>query len=335
MTARAYVLERVGPDDAALFRYADHTVFQTEAWLRFVAQTQRGEAVVAQVRDGHRAIGRFTGLLVRRYGLRILGSPLPGSTTSYMGFNLVEGASRASALRALRAFAFAELDCAHVEVTDRYATREDCIEAGYRLEPSAMSGYQVDMGGGPDVVFAAMKSSTRRNVRKAEREGLTVEIAEDAAFADDYYAQLEDVFAKQRLRPTYGVGRVRALIEHVGPTGRLLLLRARTPDGTCIATGIFPAANRTMFFWGGASWRNHQILRPNEALQWTAMRYWMDRGITVYDMMGGGRYKRNYGAASIHVPRAHLARFPAIELLREGRRQAHRVAQRLGGWRRR
>lgn len=335
MNERGYVLNRVAPDDAELFEYADHTLFQTEAWLRFVADTQRGEIVVAHVHDDKRLVGRFTGLLVRRYGLRILGSPLPGSTSSYMGFNLDAGASRAKALRALQAFAFGELACVHLEFMDRYATREDLTEAGYRVAAKTMSGYQVDLAGGADAVFAAMKPSTRRNVRKAEREGVTVEVADDPDFAADYFAQLEDVFAKQRLRPTYDAGRVQALIDHVGPTGRLLLLRARTPEGTCIATGIFPAANATMYFWGGASWREHQLLRPNEAIQWTAMRYWMERGTTVYDMMGGGRYKRAYGATSIHVPRAHLARFPVVERLREARRRAQAVAQRLGGFRRR
>jgi hypothetical protein len=27
-----------------------------------------------------------------------------------------------------------------------------------------------------------------------------------------------------------------------------------------------------MYFGGGASWRQHQILRPNEAIQWQAMK---------------------------------------------------------------
>ena len=80
-----------------------------------------------------------------------------------------------------------------------------------------------------------------------------VEEAQDLAFADDYYAQLKDVFAKQSLVPTYEVERVRELIKNLLPTGMLLLLRARDQEGNCIATGIFPAMNKTMYFRGGAS----------------------------------------------------------------------------------
>src|SRR5436189_3057502 len=99
-----------------------------------------------------------------------------------------------------------------------------------------------------------MTSACRRCIRKAKKVGVTIEEADDPEFADDYYAQLRDVFAKQSLVPTYGVDRVQALIAHLHPTGRLLLLRARGPDGASIATGIFPAMNGSMYFWGGASW---------------------------------------------------------------------------------
>ena len=109
---------------------------------------------------------------------------------------------------------------------------------------------------------------------------MTVEEASAAGFADEYYAQLQDVFAKQGLRPTYGVDRVRELIRCVHPTGRLLLVRALGPEGEPIASGIFPAMNRTAYFWGGASWRSHQILRPNEAIFWFAMRDWKARGMS-------------------------------------------------------
>src|SRR3989442_1557306 len=83
-----------------------------------------------------------------------------------------------------------------------------------------------------------------RCVRKAEKSGVTIEEAHDIAFADEYYEQLKDVFAKQGLVPTYDVERVRALVRHMEPSGNVLLLRARDPEGKCIATGIFPGFNK-------------------------------------------------------------------------------------------
>jgi predicted N-acyltransferase len=177
-----------------------------------------------------------------------------------------------------------------------------------------------------------MNSACRRCIRKAEKSGVQIEEASDATFVDDYYTQLQDVFAKQGLVPTYPRERVRALVEHVLPTGRLLLVRARSPDGTCIATGIFPAMNDTMFFWGGASLRQHQILRPNEMVQWFAMRYWKARGIRRYDMGGGGEYKRKYGGREIAVPWIRKSRHPVLESLRNNAKYLFSLKQRLLGW---
>ena len=71
--------------------------------------------------------------------------------------------------------------------------------------------------------------------------------------------------------PSTGSGS-RALIAISARPAHLLLLRAREPDGRCIATAVLPWHHRTMYFWGGASYRQHQHLRPNEALIWYALR---------------------------------------------------------------
>jgi CelD/BcsL family acetyltransferase involved in cellulose biosynthesis len=176
-----------------------------------------------------------------------------------------------------------------------------------------------------------MTSACRRCIRKAEKEGVTIEEADDLAFADDYYAQLQDVFAKQSLVPSYGVERVRELIRNLQPTGRLLLLRATKPGGKCIATGIFPALNDTMYFWGGASWRSDQILRPNEAIMWYAMRYWKQRGVTTCDLGGGAEYKRKYGPSEVSRPLFRRSRFRWVGAARNLAKRAFRARQRVAG----
>ena len=158
-----------------------------------------------------------------------------------------------------------------------------------------------------------------------------VEEAQDLEFADEYYAQLKDVFAKQSLVPTYDVGRVRQLITHLYPTGHLLLLRARDRQGQCIATGIFPHLNGVMYFWGGASWRQHQLLRPNEAIQWHALKFGRKNGLRAYDMGGGGEYKRKYGGGEIEVPWFRKSKYRWVRYLREMAQQSHKMRQQCLG----
>ncbi len=309
--------------------FPDRTIFQTRAWLRFVEQTQRAEPVVAVLRDGTRELGFFTGLIVRKFGLRILGSPFPGWTTSYMGFNLDEGVSRRVATQALLAFAFRDLRCAHLELMDRRLCAEDV--AGLGFEQRIGTGFELDLTQSEDALFAKMSSACRGCIRKAGKSGVVVEEGADLAFADDYHAQLQDVFLKQTLVPTYSLDRVRSLIAQVHATDSLLLLRARDAEGTCIASGIFPAFNDTMYFWGGASWREHQSLRPNEAIQWYAMRYWKERGIGRYDMGGGGEYKRKYGGEEIAIPALRRSKYPWLGGMRNLAQRTVRARQVLLG----
>ena len=294
--------------------FPDRQVFQTREWLDFLAETQGAEPIVCALKDGSATVGYFTGAVVRSYGIRMLGSPLPGWATGYMGFNLEAGVSRADAAAALVRYARESLSCAHVELRDRDLA---VLEAdGGKFGVDRFTTFEIDLTRGEDEILAGMKGNCRRSVRKAEREGVVTEAASDPEFADDYYAQLVDVFAKQSLRPTYGIDRVRALIRHLQPSGRLLLVRARNAQGKCIATGIFPAVGRSTYFWGGASWREHQILQPNEAVLWFAMRYWKERGVEAFDMGGGGEYKRKYGGDELVVPHLSWSRYHALETMR-------------------
>jgi CelD/BcsL family acetyltransferase involved in cellulose biosynthesis len=311
-------LERVPLDEAdweALDTFPDRNVFQTRAWLDFVARTQDAEPVVARIeRDGQPA-GWFTGLVVRRFGLRILGSPFQGWMTGPMGFNLADGIPRREAVEALGRFAFKRLGCLHLEVLDRHATFEELEGMGARL--AEFHTFELDLTRPEDELFAAMSSACRRAVRKGEKEGVRVEEAEGVDFAEEYYAQLEDVFAKQSMRPPYGVERVRELIRCLEPTGNLLLVRALAPDGERIATALFPVLNEFGYFWGGASWRRHQILRPNEAVFWYVIRRLRERGIPLLDMGGGGDYKRKYGGRELSHPIFRKSRLPGLMTMRD------------------
>jgi CelD/BcsL family acetyltransferase involved in cellulose biosynthesis len=324
-------LQRVEPT-AALWAdratYADRLIFHTPQWLQFVAESQRAEPVLAVVTDhaGTR-VGHFTGLLSKRYGLRILGSPMAGWTTSYLGFNLRPQVPRRAALEALLPFAHRDLGCAHLEVRDRGMTEADLGGLGLRwaAAPTAI----IDLHAGEDALFAAMAGACRRNIRKAEKMGVTIEeVNGDPTFADDYYDQLRDVFAKQNLVPTYSVERVRSLIRHLEPAGHLLLLRARDPEGRCIATAVLPWYHRTMYFWGGASYRPHQHRRPNEALIWHALRHAKRHGLTEFDFVGGNAYKAKYGTIEVPVPWARHSRSPLIAGLRDAAKEGYALKQR-------
>jgi hypothetical protein len=324
------IIDPEAADWARLDGFADRTVFQTREWLHFLRETQRANIVLCELEESGETAGYFTGLVFSRFGLKVLGSSFPGWTTPYMGFNLVPGASRKAALAAIERTAWDTWKCLHMEVSDPFFSVDDGREIGFTSE--AFETYRTDLTETEDSIFGKMSSACRRCVRKAEKSGVTIEEAHDLDFADEYYEQLKDVFAKQGLVPTYGVERVRSLIRNLEPTGRILLVRAKDSEGKCIATGIFPGFNKLAEFWGNASWRSSQILRPNEAIHWYAMRYWKRRGAEIYDWGGERPYKEKYGCAPHSVPWFTKSRYGFISTLRTQARAVFARKQRLQGW---
>ena len=313
-----------------LDQFADRTVFQTREWLAFITETQGATPILAELRESGKLVGYFSGLTFTRFGVKVLGSSFPGWTTPYMGFNLLPGYSRQEALQAVEEMAWTKLKCLHMEVSDPHFQVEDGEALGFKCD--FYTSYRTSLTESEEEIFRRMDSACRRCIRKAEKSGVQIEEAHDAAFADDYYEQLKDVFGKQGLVPTYGIDRVRALIRHLEPSGRLLLVRARDSSGRCIATGIFPGFNQIAEFWGNASFRSSQILRPNESIHWYVMRYWKRRGVAIYDWGGGGSYKEKYGCVPHQVPWFTKSRYQIVSKLRDQAKKMFAHKQRILGW---
>ena len=325
-------MERIDLDNVPwqeLDQFSDRTIFQTPPWLGFLAKTQGAEPIVSAVKENGHTLGYFTGMVTKKLGFKILGSPFRGWTTGYMGFNLPPGFPRRQVLQALPTFAFRDLGCHYLEIIDRHIYKDDYCDQSYSVHSTRI--FEIDLTQSEDQLLANMDSACRRCIRKAAKCGVSTEEASDMGFADEYYAQLRDVFAKQSLVPTYSLERVRELIDYLLPTGHLLLLRARSAEGLCIATGIFPAFNDAAYFFGGASWREHQILRPNEPLIWHAMRYWKARGMSKFDMGGRAAYKRKYGIYECEASTGMKAKYESLISLRNLAQRVWKVRQRTLG----
>lgn len=327
------VLERIPYDslawEATIGGHPDLEVFHGSAWLDYLAASQGAEPVLAVVRaDGH-PVGHFVGAIVRRYGMRILGSPLRGWGTQCMGFLLDEGFDRRLAAEALLPFAFGDLGCLHVELADRHLTADQMAGAGYSVETGRT--FVVDLARSEEEILAGMRPKTRQYLSKAVRLGVSSEVATGLDFADDFHEQLIEVFAQQGLVPTYGVERVRQLITALQPTGQLLLVRVNAPGGRCVASGLSVGRGRTAVSWGAAFYRSKSELHPNEILWWEAMRHWRSRGAQRYDMGGGGDYKAKYGGVETPTFHFHRSRYAVLRYGRSAVRSLFRARLVLAG----
>ncbi len=295
--------------------FHDKNVFQTPEWLEFLCESVGVEPVFAVLKNGDEILGYLAGAVVKKFGLRIFASPFRGWSTPYMGFNLRQGVSRRVAIEALEKYAFSTLRCIHLEIVDHAVTEEDVRDLGFTLE--SRESFELDLSLSEENLFKGFTSSCRRNTRLGERAGVVIEEASDASFADEYIAQLHEVFAKQQLIAPFGLNRVQSIQRLLGPTGNLLCLRARDTDGRCIATGVFPAFNKRAYFWGGASWKDAQKLYPNCSLFWYAIRYWKRKGMERFNFVGTMDFKKRFGGELTPFWMIAKSKYRLIAFLRE------------------
>jgi len=283
-------------------------VFQTRPWVEYVAAEHHGEPVLVHVLREGATVGHFIGMKVHEFGLRILGSPFRGWGAYFMGFNLGDAAATEGLLPAFTDWAWHHTGCQFVEIVDPHLTADDIAGCAHaRVEP--LHWYAVDLTPTEDELFASFKSQCRNCIRKAAKSGVVVEEARDVGFADDYYAQHLEVMGRLDLQPTYSLESLRRMIEAMLPTGNILLLRSRGPGGESIATGIFLSAGDSAVFWGAASRREFQSLRPNEALAWHGIRAMKAREARTFHFGGEcDQYKEKFGTTDAGLVRITCAR---------------------------
>lgn len=141
----------------------------------------------------------------------------------------------------------------------------------------------IDIGQDEEALLAAMSQNTRRKVRIAEREGVTVRpgTAADLPLLYDLYRVTGERDQFLIRPPTYYEQAWRTFIE-----SRLAQPLIAEYDGQALAHVILFHFGRKCWYFYGASSNAERDKMPNYLLQWEAMRWAKAQGYALYDMWG-------------------------------------------------
>lgn len=314
-----YLISEIQKDKLNLNEYnnfKNKNLFTTIDWLEFIEEDSKVRPIFLRIiNENNDFIGYFTAMETKKFGFKIIGSPFPGWSTCFMGFDVVDGVNRYDLLPAITEYLFKKKRASIIEIEDRFLDIDTARRLGYVYSESGTLELNVDAS--DEELFKIFKSDARNFIRQFERKGASLEISEpNEWFAEEYYRQLEDVFAKQGMVPTYSLAKVKCIINHLKNTNKILCLLVRNPEGQPIGTSIFIGYKEKFFFWGGASYRSGQFYRPNEYMIWTAIRYWREKGAKVFDMVGIRDYKRKFGSHEEYYAHLIIARNKFIIFLR-------------------
>jgi len=315
-----YIFETIPIDEVNIEEFnhfENKSIFTTIPWIRFIAKDNDAIPIIIRVSDARGFIGYFSGLVTTKFGIKVFGSPFRGWSTCFMGFDLTNRDNIIKVLPTLVDYLFKSTKCLYIEYVERGLSLQDIPSIPFKTRVVDTLELVIENKSDDDL-FSGFKGDCRTFINQFEKRGASIEEAlPNDVFAQEYYDQLKDVFKKQGLIPTYTLAKVENLLEYLKDSGKLLCLRVNDPSGKSIASSIFLGYKNKFFFWGGASYSDSQIYRPNEYMIWHAIRYWRDRGMNIFDMVGVRDYKLKFGSQKKEYVSIIIAKYTILIHMRD------------------
>lgn len=154
--------------------------------------------------------------------------------------------------------------------------------------------YLVDLDSSPDEILQNMGRRTRKNIRRALRQGeVVIEEADRPELAAVCYDLLRKTYADVKV-PLADRSLFEAAFDVLYPKGMVKFLLARVGDDYA-AGSVELVYKDTIYGWYGGMDRTYSDYIPNELLLWHIFRWGAENGYKVYDFGGAGKPDEEYG----------------------------------------
>ncbi len=161
------------------------------------------------------------------------------------------------------------------------------IKGGHQFFPDSPQSttyhlHHLDLEQDADRLLKRFRSSTRRNIKKAQQRKIDIEIANDIGSMKKFY-RLNCITRKHHGVPPQPFHFFRCIHKHVLAQEQGFVILAHHA-GRPIAGAIFFHFGRKAMYKYGASRRDHLGVRPNNLVMWEAIRWYGQHGFTNFDM---------------------------------------------------
>jgi len=143
--------------------------------------------------------------------------------------------------------------------------------------PLTESVYKTD-----EQLLASMRKTTRYLIRKAQKDGVTIEKRNDENAPDDFYKIYEETVRREKFVP-FSKNYIKEEFEEFNKTGNVIFLFGGVKN-TRLASALIIFTKSTAFYHQGAS--IHSKIPVTYLLQWEAIKEAKNRGCQFYNFWG-------------------------------------------------
>lgn len=167
-------------------------------------------------------------------------------------------------------------------------------------------GHHLNISGSENEIIAGFRDSTRRNIKKAEKEGVVVTIDGSVDSLQEFY-RLNCMTRRDHGLPCQPYGFFKNVYSHIiAKDFGMVALAAK--DGRIVAGALFLHFGDIVIYKYGASDRKYLHLRGNNLIFWKAIQYYrelgykrLDFGRTEAENSGLLQFKRGWGATEYSI----------------------------------
>ncbi len=180
-------------------------------------------------------------------------------------------------------------------------------------QPKMAKWHGIDLTGTLDEQWSRIDSSARRAIRKAEKSGLTVRLANDEDDLRSFF-ELHLGIRKYKYRLLAQPYRFFQNIWRIFSDAGLAALMLAEVDGEVVGSVMYLGWGSTLYYKFSASSANHLEYRPTDLLIWEGIKFaksrdytFLDLGLSDWDQDGLVRYKRKFATEEGAITFLHHA----------------------------
>lgn len=285
-------------------RQAKDSLYFNQAWLELITKLY-GYSLIPLVSTN--TTGKVTGFLP----LCSMHSPLTGRRLVALPFTDLSpllAADEASANNLIdQAVQIAQQQKArYLEL--RTGTHEVLAKRSDLIEGNLYVRWLIALSADPDLVWSGLRKPVQHQVKKSQKLGVQVRIAQQRDDVAHYYRLHLQTRCKKHGMPTQPQRYFYELWDSFATSGAMHLLLAEY-QGAIIAGMILLASGSSIRYAYGASDERYLNLAPNNLLMWTAIKLGCTLGYQTFDMgrtscdnEGLMEFKRRWGAIKEPLP---------------------------------
>ena len=138
-----------------------------------------------------------------------------------------------------------------------------------------------------DEILAGMRKNTRYSIRKAEKEGVSIEKSTDITDLDIFYEIYTDTVKRQKWH-AYSLAYLRSEFEIFSRDGRIKIYTAKY-QGKPIASSLFIYYRNEVYYHHSGSLTEFRNIPASYLIQWEAIKDAKNDGYEIYNFFGIAR----------------------------------------------